>query len=443
MKTKLKFLIKQSLNKKIKTKWFKVANIIIAVFIIGLANIDRIITLFGGDFEEKREIIVLDETGVYPLFENLFNEISKEVGEAKNFEIKKSEEPLNDLKKELNKENDSIILVMNHDEKNYIKADMTSYDPIDTVTYQMLFTTLNQIKSNMILTTSGLSEEEINSLTSPVEITKNVTNEEAENAESKDMISAGIILIFIVPFFFLITMLTQMIGAEINDEKSTRGMEIIISNVSPKVHFLSKIYSSTLFVIMQGGLLLLYGIFAYIIRTIISATGTLAVNNDVAKQIADLFQMVKESGVLDLLLKGLPIMIVLFITSFLLYAILAGVLASMTTSIEDYQQLQTPLMIILLVGYYIAIMASQFDGAIFIKIISYIPMLSFLVAPVVFMLGQTTLLELGISAAICVLFCFLFFRYGLRIYKVGILNYSSNKLWKKIFKSVKEKDERL
>ena len=65
MKTKLNFLIKQSLSKKIKTKWFKVANIIIAIFIIGLVNIDRIITLFGGDFEEKREVLVLDETGSY------------------------------------------------------------------------------------------------------------------------------------------------------------------------------------------------------------------------------------------------------------------------------------------------------------------------------------------------------------------------------------------
>ncbi len=440
MKTKLKFLIKQSLNKKIKTKWFKVANIIIALFLVGLTNIDRIITLFGGDFEEKRQVYVLDDTGAYPIFESLLGQISESVGESKNFEVKKTEENLDKLKQELNKDNDDIIIQMNSDETDYMKVDIISYDPIDTITYQMIFTTLNQVKSSIVLEKSGLTESEIGSITNPVNVNKTVTNEDAENAESKDMISSGLILIFIVPFFFLITMLTQMIGAEINDEKSTRGMEIIISNVSPKVHFLSKIYSSTLFVVIQGGLLLLYGVIAYVIRSLISASGALSVSSDVAKQITDLFQMIKDSGVLELLLKGLPIMLVLFITSFLLYAILAGVLASMTTSIEDYQQLQTPLMIVLLVGYYIAIMASQFDGALFIKIISYVPLLSFLVAPVIFMLGQTTLLELGISTIICIAFCVLFFRYGLRIYKVGILNYSSNKLWKKIFKSVKQKN---
>ena len=86
MKTKLKFLIKQSLDKKMKTKWFKVANILIAICIIGIANIDRIITLFGGDFEEKREIVVLDQLGKYDIFEQSFHNIATSVEEMKNFE---------------------------------------------------------------------------------------------------------------------------------------------------------------------------------------------------------------------------------------------------------------------------------------------------------------------------------------------------------------------
>lgn len=31
-----------------------------------------------------------------------------------------------------------------------------------------------------------------------------------------------------------------MIGAEINEEKSSKSMEIIVTSVSPKIHFLSK-----------------------------------------------------------------------------------------------------------------------------------------------------------------------------------------------------------
>ena len=47
--------------------------------------------------------------------------------------------------------------------------------------------------------------------------------------------------IMILPFFMLTMYLVQMIGAEINEEKTTKSMEIIISNVSPKTHFFSKL----------------------------------------------------------------------------------------------------------------------------------------------------------------------------------------------------------
>ena len=89
-------------------------------------------------------------------------------------------------------------------------------------------------------------------------------------------------------------------------------------------------------------------------------------------------------------------------------------------------------------GYYLGIMASVFNGSLFIKIISYIPFLSALVAPTLFWLGQTTIWELWVSVGILLVTCILIFKYGIRVYKVGILNYSSQKLWKKMFQSIKK-----
>ena len=50
MKNKFKFLVGTSLKRKIKTKWFLIANIFLALVIIGVGNIDNIIKFFGGDF---------------------------------------------------------------------------------------------------------------------------------------------------------------------------------------------------------------------------------------------------------------------------------------------------------------------------------------------------------------------------------------------------------
>lgn len=440
MKNKLKFLIKQSLKKKIGTKWFKAVNIILCILIVAMANIDRLITAFGGDFNKDTTVYVKDNVGVYDYLEPLFNETTKTVEDLKNYKVEKTDKSLKELKKNI-KDTDNIIVEINSSDINYISSTITTYDALDTISYQLLSNVLNQTKEAFVIRKLGLTENEIIALKSNIEITKKTTNPDLnDNAKAKDIISSGLIILFIVPFFIFITLLVQMLGAEINEEKSTKSMEIIISNVPPKYHFIAKISASSLFVIIQGTLLFSYTILAILARNLIGVLfGSGIVSSDVSKYLKDIINLLKDSGIIDLLIKGLPFIILLFIVNILAYAIIAGVLASMTTNIEDYQQLQSPIMIIMMMGYFIAIMASTFDGSIFIKIVSFIPLLSALVAPVIYLLGQTTIIELIISLIICMITVAILYIYGLKIYKVGILNYSSSNLWKKILKSLKEK----
>ena len=147
-----------------------------------------------------------------------------------------------------------------------------------------------------------------------------------------------------------------MIGAEINDEKTTKSMEIIISNVSPKVHFATKIVASTTFVLAQTLLIFLYGLIAFGVRMIFGSGLSLDTTTSVGLDISQMLEILKTSGIINSLLKGLPFFLVLIVGSFLAYALLAGILASMTTSIEDFQQLQSPLMFLLMAGYYICLL---------------------------------------------------------------------------------------
>ena len=442
MKDKLKFLIKQSFAKKTNTKWFKVVNILLLVLVIGVANIDHIINYFGGDFEEARQIYVVDQTDSNFLnFETQFTALSQSVENFSSFELIDSDESIAKLKENLNEENDNLIIEIQPDQQNYLTANLISYEPVDTITKQLITTALSTVKSEYALANSSISSEELISITSPITIKDQIINPELdEMAEAKDIMSAGVMIIFLIPFFILIILLTQMIGAEINDEKTTRGMEIIISNVPPKVHFFSKIVASTGFVLFQSLLFLVYGGIALGVRKALGGGNILSGTTSTSTSISDAFNTLKNTGMLDALVKALPLIIILFILSFLIYALLAGILASMTTSIEDYQQLQSPLMILCMAGYYIALMASMFEGSIFIKIISYIPFISALVAPVIYLLGQTTIVDLIISNITLIVTCYLLFRYGIRIYKVGILNYSSKDLWKKVFKSLSQKE---
>lgn len=433
--SKLKYLIKVSLNKKIKTKWFAITNVLLLVLIVGLVNADSIVKFFGGDFEEETDILVIDNTkSSYANLEASYLEYQKYVEDMKVTNIKNYTGSVDEALAEVENE-DSILIEINSDENNFISAKVTSKDGVDAIVMQLLNSSLNRVKTNLALNYYNISNEMLNLINSPVEV-ETVKLDDSKNTDEMMELLMGVIFpIVILPFFMLTIFLVQMIGAEINEEKTTRGMEIIISNVPAKIHLASKIIASNAFVILQGLILIVDAIIALFIRVFTSDS---SINKMIEQvRVSDVFSGLKESGVIDSLAYVIPIMLILMLLTFIAYSLLSGVLASMTTNLEDFQQLQTPIVIISLVGYYLAMMAAMFDGSIFIKVASYIPFISALLTPALLLLGQIGIIDVIISLVLLILAIFLLYKYGLKIYKVGILNYSSTGLWKKMFKAMK------
>ncbi len=433
MNKKLWYLTRLSLNKKIKSKWFVVANIIILIVLVGILNIDYIIKLFGGDFDKFTNILVVDNTNyVYDDLENIYNESSKYIEDIKNSTITLSDKTTEELKENL-KDKD-IILEINNDNDNFINAKVIVNGSVDTIIYQFITTSINQVKTNVALNSYGIDKDTMDLIEKSVDIEKININEDKKDDDLTNLALGVIFPIVILPVFLLVTYLVQMIGSEINEEKSTKSMEIIISNVSPEVHFLSKLISSNTFVLFQGLLMIIYSLFGGLLRLILSGGNVLSSNNEALSEITN---TINELDILSKLSNAIPLTLILIIVTFIAYSLLSGILASMTTNMEDFQQLQTPIMVISLLGFYLSMASSMFDGSVFIRIMSYLPFISLFLSPALFLVGQITLIDVSISVLVMVVLIFLLYKYGLKIYKVGILNYSSSDLWKKIFKAIK------
>ena len=432
MKTKLKYLIKNSLSKKMKTKWFVIANIILFVVIAGLINIDSIIKFFGGDFNDKLEIMVIDNIGSYEEFKSTY-EVASETLDLGEVEITKYDKTYEDALDEI-KEEDKILIELNADETNFVRAKLVSNDNIDVNIYQLITTTINSIKRGIALKHYNISDNILALIDAKVEIERIKLDDNKNADEMLELIMGTIFPLIILPFFMLTMFLVQMIGAEINEEKTTKGMEIIISNVSPTVHFASKIIAGNVFVLAQGLLLILYVVLGLGIRFV--STGAV-IGGEVQTYVGDIINSLKISGVLPVLSKAIPLTIILMLITFLAYSLVAGILASMTTNMEDFQQLQTPIIIVSLVAYYLSMMAAMFEGSLFIKILGFVPFISSLLAPALLVLGQFSIVDMVISILITCATVFLLYKYGIKIYKVGILNYSQNNLWKKMFKAAR------
>ena len=434
MINKLKYLTKISLKRKINTKWFVIANIIFAVIIIGLLNMDAIISFFGGDFDQAQLIYVQDNTDrTYDILTSQNDAYKNLTDDSENaFKLENTTKSSEEIfKDEENK--DAWYLTIDNDNENYIKATLTSEGYINTSSYAGISTIINNTKTVIAMEESNISPEELAKISSPVNLERKILDEDKKSEdENVQMIMSTVFPILILPFFALTMFLVQMVGAEINDEKTTRGMEIIISNVPPKIHLFSKVIASNLFVFLEAALLVIYAIIGFVIRTLIG--GSVSTGDF---DISSILDTILKSDIASSLAYIIPLTIILMILTFIDYAILAGILASMTTNTEDFQQMQMPIVIISLVGYYLAMMAGLFDGSIFIKVLSFIPFISAILAPSLLILGQIGIFEVVIAIILLIITIWLLLKYGMRIYKVGILNYSSKDLWKKMFKALK------
>lgn len=432
VKNKFWFLTKMSLEKKIKSKTFIIVNILLFIALVALMNIDKIVLFFGGNFDKQNNIMIVDNTNkTYEIFKNTMEKEETIIDTGLKYKITKIDDEKKARKKV--KKDEDIVIVINEDNDNIIKTTMITYGYINSNLYQLINSSITIAKQNLAMEEVGISPDDLNKISKSVEIKREYVEKNKSEEEEKNEFVMGVVTpIVILPFFMLITLVVQMVGAEINEEKSTRSMEIIISNVSTKVHFFSKILASNLFIVMQCLLLGVYSLVGMLLR---GGKSLESIQNiDAISQVTSGMDI---NGILNSVISDIPMVIILMIITLFGYSLIAGILASMTTNMEDFQQLQTPIFVVSLVGFYLAIMNSMFDGALFIRILSYVPFISAILSPSLLVTGVIGFKDILLSILLMVVVIYLLIKYGLKIYKEGILNYSSTKLWKKMLEALK------
>ena len=125
MMTKFWYLTKYGLKKKFKSKSFIISNIIIFLLLLVVFNIDTIISLFGGDFENSTNIYVVDNTNEsFDLFKANYETLKMNISDSiSQDEIINSNKTTEELKEEI-KDTLDIIIELNTDEANYLKANI-------------------------------------------------------------------------------------------------------------------------------------------------------------------------------------------------------------------------------------------------------------------------------------------------------------------------------
>ena len=325
---KLKFLITYGLKKRLFKKSFIISNVIIGLLTILIINLPTIIGLFDNEEDAFIQIAYVAENNTEAYITSL--EVALNQGLEEDFYVLTPEDI--SLIEEFFDQNFYDILIVLDSEDEQLNMALyrfeTTYDAIITQTIQYI-DVLNQNQAYVPPTLETFL---------PVDYEDPVINE----------IISGISSVFTLPLFLIMTFGIQFVGVDIIEEKSSKAIETIISSIRANIHFLSKIIASLIFITIQSLLLILYGTIGSLI-----GNQTSSITNVSTSSLTEVFVEYFPNWQGILLVSGLFILV-----GALLYLVIAALTAAIATTQEDYQTFQGPIMITLVIGFYISLFVS-------------------------------------------------------------------------------------
>jgi ABC-2 type transport system permease protein len=397
---------------KFKTKSFLITTALTIVITLALTNMNNIIEVFdksGG----KEKVAVLDETG--QLYEPLKEQMSVLNKDLQLTAFDGSEQEADDA---VEKGEYAGIVLLRFDEKQLPEATYKAMSVADSSLYSDFQTGLQQLKTMLAASQINLTPDQLQQLYEPVSFEKIALEENAKTEEELNQ-ARGLVYVLLFIIYFAVIMYANMIAMEVATEKSSRVMEILISSVSPIKQMFAKILGIGLLSLTQLAVLLSVGYFS-IKRNLSSLEGGFF----------DAF------GFGNIPISTIAYAVIFFILGYFLYATLAAFLGSLVSRIEDVQQMITPMTLLVVAGFMIAMFGLGKPDSPFIVITSYIP---FFTPMIMFLrVGMLTIPVWEAALGIAILLGTIAFLaiFGARVYRGGVLMYGKSNSFKDIKKAL-------
>ena len=390
---------------KVKTKSFIISTAVMLVLILGLTNITKIIDMF--DEEAVDTVGVVDESGQYytPFAEQL-----KALGS--DLEVKQLDKE-SDGEKQVAAEDLIGYLIIESDSEGIPSATYHADTISDEIINSQLQAALSNIKSGIIAQKLNITEQ-IASLYEPASFETVAIAENAKTAEELNQ-ARGIVYIMLFVIYFAVIMYASMIATEVAGEKTSRVMEILISSVSPVQHMFGKILGVALVSLTQ---LLLFLVVGYT-----------SIKDNLADMQDGFFSYL---GFGETALSTIVYAIIFTLLGYFLYATLAAFLGSLVSRVEEVNTMITPMSLLVVAGFMLAMFGLNNPEAGFVKVTSFIPfftpMIMFLRIGMLDVPTWEIALGLGILIGTIVVLAY----FGAKVYRGGVLMYGKAPSFKNI-----------
>jgi ABC-2 type transport system permease protein len=396
---------------KIKTKSFIVTTLITVAILLALTNMNRIIDMFNKD--DVKNIAVIDETS------QMFTPLQEQMKVIdKDLQIESFDGTVNEAEQAVKEGKYEGVLILSFNQDNLPEATYKANSVADTGISSGLESALQQMKTMLTAAQINLTMEQLAQLNEPVHFEKIALEKDAKTEEELDQ-ARGLVYVLLFIIYFSVIMYANMIAMEVATEKSSRVMEILISSVSPVQQMFAKILGIGLLSLTQLAIQI--------------AVGYYSVKQNMSSMKGGFFN---SFGFDNLPIMTIVYGVIFFLLGYFLYATLAAFLGSLVSRIEDVQQMITPMTMLVVAGFMIAMFGLGNPEASFIRITSFIP---FFTPMIMFLrVGMLTIpvweIVLGIVLLVGTIVVLGIF--GARVYRGGVLMYGKSNSFKDIKKAL-------
>ncbi|MEB2494444.1 ABC transporter permease [Peribacillus frigoritolerans] len=392
---------------KLKTKSFIISTIIMMALILVLSNLSNLIDKFDSDEQEKVAVIDQTEGGLFDSYKNAVAGVNDDLSIISAQDEKQAEEMVSA---------EEIVgyLLIQKDKTLGFKGTYKANQISDSAVSNDLLLALTQLKGQITAKELNLTEQQIAQLNTPpafdtIALQKNAKTEEDLNQ------ARGLVYVLLFVIYFGVLMYATMIAMEVATEKTSRVMEILISSVPPVTQMFAKIMGVALLSLTQ--MILFFGV------------GYFSIKQNLTGMDEGFFSFFG-FGSTDI--STIIYAIIFALLGYFLYATLAACLGSVVSKIEDVQQMISPMTMLVVIAFMIAMFGLGNPSASYITITSFIsfftPMIMFLRVGML----EVPFWEIAISIGVLILTIVLLGIIGAKIYRGGVLMYGSSKSLKSI-----------
>ena len=465
----ISIIIRREYLNKVKKKSFLIITFLVPILFVALCLLPTLIMM--GTKESAKDIAVVDKSGiVLPFLEDTETIHYMDFSMLTVDSVKTYIESFGV---------DAVLGISELDEENKtVSAETFSKKPLGVDMTENINRRINDAVEAYRIDSYGIENLEsiMQDVKSHVRLTSYTLDKEGKESVSESGVYMAISMILGMALYMFIALFCGMVMSSVIEEKSSRVVEVLISSVKSTELMFGKIIGVALVALTQfllwillAGVLL--GVFGAIFKdkldlgalmsdpttaTMVTASGMGTMTSTIdleslteaaqapADTAAVVAQAPGEMGVIVSTLRTLPLgqiligFLLYFILGYLLYASIFAAIGSAVENEGDSQQLQLPVTIPLLLGFFIAIYAFKAPDSALVFWGSMIPFTS----PIVMLARMpfgVPLWELVVSLVALFLTFVLFAYLSAKVYKVGILMFGKKSSWKDLWKWLKQK----